>query len=196
MEVTFCSPRKSPKRRSGGGFRIPPPENHPPPTKRVAASCTAFASPRKGKLTYFAAAPFPTETAVSVGGGRATKGSGCSPNRRTERTEVCEDEAAAPPYWKYPPRGAKLGSFSAEILPAGGSAQENRAKEPPRRAEGGIRGELVPARKARLGAAGDTCSAEHVRALCPPFLAFFWVGYPAQAQRQRAVWGEEPQRSE
>ena len=42
--VTFCSPRKSPKRRSGGGFRIPPPENHPPPTKRVAASCIAFAS--------------------------------------------------------------------------------------------------------------------------------------------------------
>ena len=30
----------------------------------------------------------------------------------------------------------------------------------------------------------------------PPFLAFFWVGYPAQAQCKRAVWGEEPQRSE
>ena len=55
--------------------------------------------------------PAPTETAVSVGGGegelpqsgkrshpgvQATKGSGCSPNRRTERTGVCEDEAAGP----------------------------------------------------------------------------------------------------
>ena len=63
---------------------------------------------RNGSLR---AQPFPTETAVSVGGGegelpqsgkrghlgvRATKGSGCSPNRWTERTEVCEDEAAAP----------------------------------------------------------------------------------------------------
>ena len=35
--VTFCSPRKSPKRRSGGGFRIPPPENYPPPTKHKGA---------------------------------------------------------------------------------------------------------------------------------------------------------------
>ena len=29
-----------------------------------------------------------------------------------------------------------------------------------------------------------------------PLPAFFWVGHPAQAQRQRAVWGEEPQRSD
>ena len=37
---------------------------------------------------------------------------------------------------------------------------------------------------------------QNVPAPWPPFLAFFWVGYPAQAQRKRAVWGEEPQRSE
>ena len=92
--------------------------------------------------------------------------------------------AAAPLIGSNPPGERNLGASASEYY-AQGKATREPCKNPPRRAEGGIRGELVPARKARLGAAGDTCSAEHVRALCPPLPAFFWVLFLAEQEKYK-----------
>ena len=98
-------------------------------------------------------------------GVRATQGSGCSPNRRTERTEVCEDEAAAPLIGSNPQGERNLRASAPERSAYLEYTPQGCGTEPPRRAEGGIRGELVPARKARSRRHGH--SAECPRALAP-----------------------------
>ena len=74
-----------------------------------------------------------------------------------------------------------------------GKLLENRAKIPLGERRGASGGNWFP--PGRHGAEGMDIP-QNVPAPWPPFLAFFWVGYPAQAQCKRAVWGEEPQRSE
>ena len=56
-------------------------------------------------------------------GVRATKGSGCSPNRRTERTGVCEDVPAGPLIGCIP-RGTKLGASTPKLF----SREDGRLK--------------------------------------------------------------------
>ena len=91
-------------------------------------------STRKGYAADSAAHPQGTISALSAAAARRL---------RSER------RPAGPPYWKYPPGEQDLGASAPECSMQRGNLQ-GCGIEPPRRAEGGIRGEGVLAKYAEL----------------------------------------------
>ena len=161
----------------------------------VAASCGSLVPAQAQELVPYAADPLPTGPAALGSGGdplicadgeqrraagegklvlshvrkyaKNSQGEGVStppPLDKPHPQRPNTRGAAAPLIGSNPPGERNLGASASEYY-AQGKATREPCKNPPRRAEGGIRGELVPARKARCRRHGH--SAECPRALAP-----------------------------
>ena len=89
-----------------------------------------------------------------------------------------------PPLLEVTPQENETWEHQRRNITRRGKLLENRAKIPLGERRGASGGNWFP--PGRHGAEGMDIP-QNVPAPWPPFLAFFWVGYPAQAQRKRSV---------